>query len=106
MAEFKVGGLVVCVKSVQLISDSGETFTYTKNIIYIVRDLKVCGCGTVALHLGDIRKDVNPTSTCKECNYKLVTQKVWVAASNFLPLDDFKEVTFTKINEEVPVSAQ
>lgn len=106
MAEFKVGGYVVCIETCSGVSTLGEKFGYTKDSIYQVKEIKTCSCGDISLWLGDVMVQ-GYTNNCFCCCGKLLGHdRVYAKSRRFLPLDDFKEVTFTKINEEVPVSAQ
>ncbi len=106
MAEFKVGGKVICVKQCTLISNTKESYTYNINQTYTISEVKICSCGSVSLWLGDVRVGTGKTFTQCPCKKKTETFKVFAHSLYFLPLDDFKEVTFEKIKEQVPVSAQ
>lgn len=107
MAEFKVGGKCICVESVSAKSSLGQVIEYKKGLTYTVKEITICNCNTLHLWLGDVlSKGAIKTCVCWRCKKKLAEEKAFVIARHFIPLDDFKEVTFTKINEEVPVSAQ
>lgn len=101
MAEFKVGGKVICVKS-------HSRGVVKKNTIHTVHDLRdaPCGCGNKEINI-DIAS-ANTSQRCSICGR--ITHSVygyyWLSARLFRPLDDFKEVTFEKIKKEVPVCAQ
>ncbi len=95
MAEFKIGGKIICVKDHPVVTSGvppvfkGQMFTVRSmfnNLYY----------GNLLLRFTEI---VGPINHCtgREMGYE---------AFCFLPLDDFKEVTFKEITKEVPVGAQ
>lgn len=107
MAEFKVGGKAICIESREFISTMGLTFRYYKDRCYSVSDLLLCKCGSLSLWLGDVNNlGSQQFSECGICWQLIETKKVFVHSKFFVPLDDFKEVTFEKIKEQVQVSAQ
>lgn len=105
MAEFKVGRKVICVDASMTHSDIPNPLR--KNKIYEVFGISNSACcGVLLLDIGLINQHAS-LNFCWHCKALLRAQRTWwLRASRFIPLDDFKEVTFTKINEEVPVSAQ
>lgn len=92
MAEFKVGGKVICVKTYT--AKIFETLSVKKNTILTVRKIHL-NTPPYYLYFDEIiaPKDERGIEYAYDGAF-------------FLPLDDFKEISFTKINEEVPVSAQ
>lgn len=95
MAEFKVGGKVICVKDHP--TNDPSIPAIFKGQIRTVRSLFTSPYnGSLLLRFEEFVGPINPY-TNNERGYE---------AFCFLPLDDFKEISFTKINEEVPVSAQ
>ena len=102
MAEFKVGGKVVCVK------DHSEKLVKT-GIVYPVNYIHKCSCGALSLDVG-IEYDLNPdfeygVTQC-HCGKIDESPRPLFDSCLFLPLDDFQQVTYTKILEQVPVGAQ
>lgn len=74
-------------------------------MIYTVEELKLCECGHFSIWLGDMKNTENiGVIECAGCGQKTYTQKLFIGAKCFIPLDDFKEVTFKEIEE--PISAQ
>lgn len=108
MAEYKVGGRVICIERRILQSSAGQIIEYKKNSVYEVKAIAGCSCSFPSLWLGDMlsKGDIR-ISECAFCNAQLARDgRIFVISTSFLPLDDFKEVTFTEIKKEVPVSAQ
>jgi len=95
MAEFKVGGKVICVKDHPDVMFG--KYPIHRNETRTVRAV----CFTVESAFGValmFEETILPNGyNGLECGYD---------ATHFLPLDDFKEVTFEKIKEQVPVGVQ
>lgn len=107
MAEFKVGRYAICIDAGPAVT-KGYTASLIKGKVYPVKDIAVSPCcGIVILDVGIIGN--TEKHNCSKCRGAYVKPKIgvwWVGSWRFLPLDDFKEVTFEKINESMPVSAQ
>lgn len=101
MAEFKVGGTVICVKD-------HSRGVVKKNTIHTVHGLRdaPCKCGLMEINIGIT--STNISHHCAKCGQtkQAVNGYYWLSERLFLPLDDFKEVTFTELKTEMPVSAQ
>ncbi len=106
MAEFKVGGKAICLSTISAVSNFGKKYEYKKDSVYMIQEIKECACGHIALWLGDTLSGPDAICSCHKCNGVLGLGKVYADSKYFLPLDDFKEVTFEKIKEQVPVGAQ
>lgn len=94
MKEFKVGSTVICVKDHP--SDYGDRNIKKNEILVIRSKFNNTANGKLLLRFEGIVGSVNP-NTGNERGYEY---------DYFLPLDDFKEVTFTELKKEMPVSAQ
>lgn len=106
MSEFKVGGKVICVKDhSEGVVKKGEIFTLL-NI-----QPSNCKCNNWELDIG-IRVEKRQyfyKVGCSDCCTIFDddrTNIAWLSSSIFLPLDDFKEVSFQKLLEQMPVGAQ
>jgi hypothetical protein len=105
MAEFKVGGKVICVK------DHSQGWV-KKGQVYECKDMRPsqCECNDLELDVGLTKPGgyLKGYAQCIDCHTVFIdqTKAGWFSSSLFLPLDDFKEVTFEKIKEHVPVGVQ
>lgn len=101
MAEFKVGGKVICV-------EDHSAGVVRKNEVFETLAISPpkCKCGRLQIHVGITATSRN--KVCISCHAKWIDDCVewWFDSALFLPLDDFKEVTFTQIKQEVPVGMQ
>ena len=105
MAEFKVGGKVVCVDDKP--KRSTKPLPVSKNRIYSIIGISYSPC------CNDMLLDLGFTSEVKKVNcnscqsvYARKDNIYWMLSFRFLPLDDFQQVTYTKILETVPIGAQ
>lgn len=106
MKEFKVGGKVICVDDRNKFPDS-TAVPVKRNSLYTVNAIRSSDCcGIVLLDVG-FKSDTGRYK-CGTCGntHPHESGKWWLRASRFLPLDDFREVTFTELKKEMPVSAQ
>jgi len=95
MAEFKVGGRVICVKDHP--DKKFKKYDVKKGATYTLRDMERDPLfGNMILRFEEIHLPKHDNLP-GEYGYD---------ADHFLPLDDFKEVTFKEITKEVPVGAQ
>lgn len=112
MANFKVGGKVVCLESGTIyVSNTCESFEYKKGETYTVTDLRECACGVITLCFGQVKKNNGrPHQIECACGIKRTdgADLVYINSKYFLPVEEqeYKQVTYTKILDEIPVCAQ
>lgn len=106
MAEFKVGGKAICINPNHLPNQIGTLQPkLVKNTIYEIHGIKETPCcGRLQLNIG--HKMPIAHISCGACDnlYHNSDGIWWFLASRFVPIDDFKEVTFKEIKE--PICAQ
>lgn len=101
MSEYKVGGKVVAIRN------HSEGYFKSGQVYAVLGIGESECCGTLTLNIGV------PSSlygmSCIKCGgyYKEGDPYAWFLASSFVPVDDMslKQVTYTKIIEEIPVGA-
>lgn len=101
MTEFKVGGKVVAIEDHrQGIFKKGEIF----ELLGIQKSS--CKCDFLSLDIG-ISK-TKKTQSCYACGgiWKNKTNAWWVSSLLFVPIEDFRQITYTKILETIPIGVQ
>lgn len=109
MSQFKVGGKVVAAQRVHVENSCGESIIIEKGSILPVFEVRECDCGTISLDLGfTSRKAKDPNTQCYVCKAIEKTRVWYLAAKYFVPIEEqeFKQVEYTKILEQIPACAQ
>lgn len=96
MKKFEVGMKVLCIKN----HSSGR---YCKRgIEYTIDKIRTCNGNRYDFVLKELVLLPGECSQCSMC--KIIDENnMWLAAELFIPAEEFKQVTYTKIIEEIPM---
>ena len=112
MAQFKVGGSVVALedrtyRTLLGTQPFGGGLTIKKGEVFTVIAISTCMCGGIRLDVG-FRSDTGKTS-CHKCGRIRPNGGArFVRSTSFAPIEEqqFKQVVYTKIIDEIPACAQ
>lgn len=96
MKGYEKGKKVVCIYS----HSQGVT---RKGQVYVILGIMQCKCGRILLDLGV--KNTLLNMQCSDCEKIFESETWWQSAHRFTLLEEteFKQVTYTKIIEEIPM---
>lgn len=111
MAQFKVGGKVVCMVTGDCtVQPNNEKFHFERGETRTITEIHQCICGHIMLSFGQksIHWKPGKHSTVCECGIDTVHDTLFVYARYFAPIEEqeYKQVSYTKIIDEIPACAQ